>query len=162
VALDNPYEAPEGMGEAPVRVSYGEQALAGPVARLGAHFVDGLIALAIYLPMFLAVFMGEPDSGFVGIAAMISAVGILVLLVYQLRLLSREGQTIGKRVMKVRVVMYDDGSNPGFGRAVGLRLFVNGLIGIVPGYALVDVLFIFGAERRCLHDFIAGTKVVEA
>lgn len=162
VALDNPYEAPEGMSEAPVRVSYGEQALASPFPRLAAHFVDGLVAVAIYLPMLLALFLGEPDSGFVGIAAMISAVGILVLVVYQLRLLSREGQTIGKRVMKVRVVMYDDGSNPGFGRAVGLRLLVNGLIGIVPGYALVDVLFIFGAERRCLHDFIAGTKVVEA
>ena len=41
-------------------------------------------------------------------------------------------------------------------------MIVNGLIGIIPGYGLVDVLFIFGAERRCLHDYIARTKVVEA
>ncbi len=163
MALDNPYGAPEGIGQAPIRVSYGETALAGAGSRLLAHLVDGLIALVVYLPMLLAIAMGsEADSGFMGVAIMISAIGILLLVVYQLYLLSRDGQTLGKKAMKVRVVMYDDGSNPGFGRAVGLRLFVNGLIGIIPGYGLVDVLFIFGAERRCLHDYIAGTKVVEA
>jgi uncharacterized RDD family membrane protein YckC len=31
---------------------------------------------------------------------------------------------------------------------------VNGLLW------LVDVLFIFGAGRRCIHDYIAGTKVI--
>jgi uncharacterized RDD family membrane protein YckC len=34
----------------------------------------------------------------------------------------------------------------------GIR--VNGLLW------LVDALFIFGASRRCLHDYIAGTKVI--
>ncbi len=28
--------------------------------------------------------------------------------------------------------------------------------------SIVDILFIFGSERRCVHDLIAGTKVVEA
>jgi len=27
---------------------------------------------------------------------------------------------------------------------------------------IVDVCLIFGEERRCLHDYIAGTKVVRA
>jgi hypothetical protein len=34
--------------------------------------------------------------------------------------------------------------------------FLGGLV------ALVDVLFIFGPSKRCLHDLVAGTKVVEA
>jgi len=43
-----------------------------------------------------------------------------------------------------------------------LRSWVNGLIGlVVPFYGLVDILFIFGSERRCLHDLIAGTVVVK-
>ena len=50
-----------------------------------------------------------------------------------------------------------------FVHAVALRGFVNGLIGgAIPIYPLVDPLFIFGEEHRCLHGLIASTKVVEA
>lgn len=163
VALDNPYQAPQVASRTPIQVSYGERALAARGTRITAHVVDGLIALGVYLPVILAALAGgEENSGLTGVALMISAIGILALVVYQLYLLSRDGQTLGKKAVKVRIVRYDDGSNPGFGRAVGLRLFVNGFLSMIPGYSLVDLLFIFGAERRCLHDLIAGTKVVEA
>jgi hypothetical protein len=50
--------------------------------------------------------------------------------------------------------------------AVFLRAIVPGLIGAIPCvgnlFVLFDVLFIFGEERRGIHDYIAGTKVVEA
>jgi NAD/NADP transhydrogenase beta subunit len=92
--------------------------------------------------------------------------GAIALLVYQIRLLAREGQTWGKKQMKVRIVLYETGEIPGLGRSLGLRMFVNNLIGAIPCvggiYSIVDILFIFGEERRCVHDFIAGTKVVEA
>ena len=39
---------------------------------------------------------------------------------------------------------------------------MNGLISIVPLYGVLDVLFIFGESRQCLHDKIAGTIVVKA
>jgi uncharacterized RDD family membrane protein YckC len=42
-----------------------------------------------------------------------------------------------------------------------LRSWLNTLIGIIPFYGLVDVLFIFREDKRCIHDLIAGTHVVQ-
>ncbi len=53
----------------------------------------------------------------------------------------------------------------GFSHAWVLRSLVPGLIAAIPRlgalFVLADVLSIFGEERRCLHDYIAGTKVVK-
>ena len=43
-----------------------------------------------------------------------------------------------------------------------LRNVVNGLLGIIPLYGLIEVLFIFGEARQCLHDKLADTIVVKA
>ena len=58
-----------------------------------------------------------------------------------------------------------DGSRPSFARIIVLRTWVPlvvswmGTVGMWAG--LADVLFIiFRSNRRCLHDEIAGTKVV--
>jgi uncharacterized RDD family membrane protein YckC len=59
-------------------------------------------------------------------------------------------------------VVRTDGSPASVGRIFWLRNVVNGLIGIVPLYGLVDVLFIFSESRQCLHDKIADTAVVKA
>ena len=42
-----------------------------------------------------------------------------------------------------------------------MRYIVNSLLGNIPFYTVLDVLLIFGNERRCIHDHLAGTKVVE-
>jgi uncharacterized RDD family membrane protein YckC len=46
-----------------------------------------------------------------------------------------------------------------------IRGIVNWIIGAVPMfgglYSIADVLFIFGKDRRCLHDLLAGTRVVQ-
>ena len=140
--------------------------LASPGSRLCAVIIDGLVnvpaVIALYLGMFM-VFKGQSEAG-VGVLVL----GILFLIaiaIYQIVILSTDGQTIGKRMMNVQVVMYEDESNPGFIHAVVLRAFVNGAIGIIPFvgplYSIVDPLFIFSEEHRCVHDLIAGTKVVE-
>jgi uncharacterized RDD family membrane protein YckC len=47
-----------------------------------------------------------------------------------------------------------------------LRAILGGIIGAIPYlggiYGLVDALFIFRDDRRCVHDHIAGTRVVKA
>ena len=60
---------------------------------------------------------------------------------------------------------------------VQLRLLAAGMSAVTPSsflatkgflaaagglFGLVDILFIFGSERRCIHDLIAQTKVVVA
>ncbi len=52
------------------------------------------------------------------------------------------------------------------GRLVFLRYGGPGLIGQIPFlgslFSLLDALFIFSEERRCIHDHFADTKVVVA
>jgi uncharacterized RDD family membrane protein YckC len=91
--------------------------------------------------------------------------GALALGLGQIVLLSRRGQTIGKLVLRIRIVGDGDESNPGFWRACVRRDVIPGLIAVIPVlgplFALIDLLNIFGEERRCLHDLLADTKVVE-
>eukprot|EP01031_Cornospumella_fuschlensis_P001780 gene1780-biopygen1501 len=80
-------------------------------------------------------------------------------------MLVTRGQTLGKRIMDVRIVRFEDESNPGFVHVFLLRALVPGLIGALPWvgwiFTLTDVCFIFRDDRRCLHDLIAGTKVIK-
>jgi uncharacterized RDD family membrane protein YckC len=81
-------------------------------------------------------------------------------------LISKTGQTVGKRIVGIRIVKTPTGELPGFLHGVVLRIWVMGLITSIPYLggciALIDYLFIFGQERRCLHDYIASTKVIVA
>jgi uncharacterized RDD family membrane protein YckC len=98
-----------------------------------------------------------------GIIGIISALAILAVFIYQNYLVTMTGQTIGKRLAKIRIVKLD-GQNPGFVSAVLLRSWLGAVISWIPLvgslYGLVDALFIFRADRRCIHDQIAGTRVV--
>ena len=79
-------------------------------------------------------------------------------------MLSLRGQTIGKWITGIRVVMFQTGARAGFVRAVLLRSFVIGVLGSIAyvgaGIQLFDILCIFRADHRCLHDLIADTMVV--
>ena len=74
-------------------------------------------------------------------------------------LLSRQGQSIGKIALGIRIER-PDGSLPGFLRAVVLRDWVLGLFAATGVLALIDALFLFDEERRALHDLLADTRVV--
>jgi uncharacterized RDD family membrane protein YckC len=147
--------------------------LASRWLRLGAALLDSIIGGLFIAPGFLMLFMAgvfsQPDSanpalllaGFVATAS-----GFALLLAIQIYLLVTRGQTIGKKFLGIKIVNFDDEANPGFVKIFLLRMFVNGLISAVPFlgffYSLADILFIFREDKRCLHDLIAGTKVVQA
>jgi uncharacterized RDD family membrane protein YckC len=147
-------------------VAYAKQTQAERGTRLLAVLVDALVTVLAYAPGG-AIILASSDSGNPPVFGLLLLfAGGLALLVYQCILLSTRGQTIGKTVMKVRIVRFDDNTNPGFASAVMLRTFVPGIIGVIPClggiFTLADILFIFGEENRCIHDYIAGTKVVAA
>jgi len=147
--------------------------LAGRWIRLCAVILDSIVGGCFALPGLVVLAMagvfsaqeGEPLTPLGLAGAFVCVGGLLVLLAIQIYLLVTRGQTIGKLVVGIKIVDYDTGTNPGFVKVFLLRSFVNSLIGAIPlignVYSLVDVLFIFREDRRCIHDLIAGTKVVK-
>lgn len=164
-ATVNPYAAPRAPVLMPSRAA-GEQALAPRGSRLAARILDSIILVAVALPPVMAggaLGGGSPKPG----TAMLVLVGLAVIALggVNLYFLSRDGQTLGKKAVKVRIVMLD-GGQARLGRILLLRILAPGLLGAIPIagpiFGLVDALFIFGVEQRCLHDYMAGTKVVVA
>ena len=78
-------------------------------------------------------------------------------------LLKKYGQTIGKKLLGISIVTLD-GEKPEFWPLILKRYLPLGLVSYTPvvGRFLptIDALFIFGKDKRCVHDFIAGTMVV--
>jgi uncharacterized RDD family membrane protein YckC len=157
--------------------------LADRGTRLGSFLIDyicGLLStvpgLVILGPTFLSIFLAaaqgqEPDlsgvqAGSFVVGLLVLAAGALIMLVIQVVMLSTRGQTIGKRLLGIRVVRHPDCSQAGFVHGWLLRNFVPGIIRALPWVGLiffvVDACFIFRDDRRCIHDFIAGTQVVKA
>lgn len=171
----NPYAPPQ----ATVRDmdSGTEASLAGRGVRLVAAILDGIIVTVLtYVPFLMAggseqiasavlriqngevVGLGDMYGGTPGAAAL---VGTIIWAVITYILVKRNGQTIGKKLLAIKVVR-TDGSPASVARIFWLRNVVNGILGLVPFYPLVDHLFIFGQARQCLHDKIASTIVIKA
>jgi uncharacterized RDD family membrane protein YckC len=104
----------------------------------------------------------------VGLGEMIfqSVLGMALFLLVHGYLLATQGQTFGKMLLSVRIVDFETTEILPLGKLVGLRLVPIWIVSMIPYIGgllcLIDVLFIFGDDRRCIHDLIAGTKVVQA
>ena len=161
--MTNPYAPPHAAVD-DVAVPQGPIALAGRFERLGASLLDGLIFGAmVYLP-FVIAFIARADTGRgdeLVIASLAALPGFGVWLWLTIANLNRNGQSIAKRMLGIKVVR-TDGSSASLGRLIWLRNVVNQLLGMIPPYGIVDVLFIFGEARQCLHDKIADTIVIKA
>ncbi|HEX2658372.1 MAG TPA: RDD family protein [Polyangia bacterium] len=163
----NPFSAPSANLENPVAASAPSDALAAPTTRLAAVLLDGLLFVPAVILFAIGGTFGRAASGSEPNLIPIIAGGlyVLALAAYQIYLLSTQGQTLGKRWMKIRIVRLD-GSPPGFVHAFLLRSVVSALPRLIPvagnAFSLIDALFIFRQDRRCIHDLIASTRVVPA
>jgi len=124
---------------------------AGFWVRLLANVLDGLI---ISLPLGIIFYLltgNWEDENFSSLLNMLYT--IIVPIIWY-------GYTVGKRLMKIRIVKVD-GSKLGIG-AMLMRVVVAALIYIVTlGIAAIVSAFMVGLreDKRAIHDLIAGTYV---
>jgi len=185
----NPFAPPRAHVEDHATAQAIEMVTATRTSRLLAFLIDmspglvigvvgALLALAMLPGIFSGTFDPKSGSGLVGFGLFMLVIGVagIAWTVWTIVLLYRYGQTVGKKVMGIRVVR-TDGSRVTFARFFFLRGLATALLcGIVGGIigaiihfrfagnvmTLLDWLLIFRASHQCLHDNIADTKVVTA
>ena len=152
--------------------------LASRPLRLMAYIVDGL---AYTIPMTIAIILlmetdiVSQDSVVKAVEAqdfstlpdiMMFSILLISATVFfiNVNFLHRDGQTIGKKALKIKIVRTDYTQASLF-RILLLRYAVMGLIGAIPllgnVITLANYLMIFNKDHRCLHDHIADTIVVK-
>lgn len=167
--MTNPYAPPLAVVEDVVDPFAGIQ-LADRGTRLGAALLDGLIfGLMVYLPFVLSFTFGMSASaggprfnaswGWIGL--IVGGIGFIVWMFFTVKFLGENGQSIGKKACKIKMLR-TDGSEVSISRVIIGRNVINTILGIIPLYGIIDVLFIFGNARRCVHDYIADTIVIKA
>ena len=146
------------------------QDLASRGKRLGGALLDSLIGLSVTLPiLFLTGFfdrLSERQPVSIAEQGFFFVLGLVLFVVVNGYLLAQYGQTLGKRMVGTRIVSAEHGTLLPFNRLFILRYALVSLISQIPIagtiFAITDVLFVFRDDRRCLHDLIAGTVVVDA
>ena len=160
--------AARGQSERVMRVR-----VTGFARRFVAAVVDGalLVALALVVTAVTALVLGAPmpttkelgpdllvagllDRNPMAVGAIGLFVGLSVL--YQLYFASMAGQTIGMRLVGIRVI---SGRGRAPGPVRGLIRVVAMAISVLPG-GLGWLWAIFDREHRALHDHLAGTYVI--
>jgi uncharacterized RDD family membrane protein YckC len=157
-----------------------------PLASLAKRFIgmlyDQFIPILCMLPGLVMMFADsdiilaqsqEREPTQFGTFAIIGVIWMVIVglvgLVLNIYLLATRSQSIGKYLIRTQIHAIETNQPANFVKTFLLRGVVNGLIAGVLGcipflglvYQLVDACFIFREDRRCLHDLIAGTKVVD-
>ena len=157
-----------------------EPRLAERGTRLGASMIDGLVMLLLFAPamvagMALGDLGGTADATPPAILAWAEAhpvvsqiiwgiAGLLVFFAVNGYWLHTRGQSVGKRLLGIRIVR-STGERATLSRIIFARYLPTQAVGVVPVigmlYALINIPFIFRDSRQCLHDRIADTIVIK-
>jgi uncharacterized RDD family membrane protein YckC len=149
------------------------------LSRLGAVLLDGLIFTVPFIPCYATAFRTvvathSPAQNYFAFWTAMASSGPwfylaslinLALLAVTIVFVYKNGQTIGKKIVGIKVAR-TDGSRASLARIFWMRNVLNAVISIVPligpFYSLIDICMIFGGQRRCCHDYIADTIVIRA
>ncbi|MFT5133573.1 MAG: putative RDD family membrane protein YckC [Gammaproteobacteria bacterium] len=137
---------------------------------LSRRFLSTLIDMVI-VPSFAFIIMWvtgvlEHAEDFAGYRPVITALllGVVSYLILNGWLLWQRGQTIGKALMGISIVLAVDSGNVPIWRLICIRALFFPLLylAVIPWFVLIPILdhvLILGKNQRCLHDYISGTKV---
>jgi len=79
-------------------------------------------------------------------------------------LLHKRGQTIGKWALGIKIVSLHNEKILPLWKVFFVRYVPQVLVAMIPLAGsiliLINDLFIFRKNKRCVHDYIAGTKVI--
>lgn len=139
------YQPPGGSGPSGPRAGFG--------TRLGAFLID-VIILAVVTSIVGALFGAGPGE----VNASAQAINTLLGLAYYIYFEGgATGQTLGKKVLSIRVIDFGTGGPIGYGKATG-RYFARILSTIPLGLGYFWMLW--DKEKQTWHDKLAGTVVV--
>mgnify|MGYP000069498637 FL=1 len=139
----------------------------GKVATRGDRFVaaliDGILAIIAMVPVISYVGFDALKAPTLTLLAAFFLYGVLTVVILHGYLLYHYGQTIGKNYMSIRIENLD-GTKANLTTIYFKRMLPMQLIALIPSFGqlisgFINPLFIFGKQKRCLHDYIAKTKV---
>ena len=141
--------------------------LASRWSRLGAVFIDTIIMVLIAIILIYVSGIYESLSELESISLLkrviIGLIGSIFFLIINGKLLVSYGQTVGKKILRIKIVTLD-GQLPNIKTLIfkryALFLFIQHTPIIGQFISLINPLFIFNKEKRCLHDLVASTKVI--
>ncbi|MFC4534296.1 RDD family protein [Sphaerisporangium dianthi] len=137
--------------------------LGGRWRRLFAGLVDILIVGVLTSP-FSATVTERAADGSIEAVRTVNGVGVAVIWFLYFWLLTAfwNGQTLGKRLFRLRVVQFPTQEAVTAGQAA-VREIVYGVFGVVCCLGVADLLWIlFDGKKQALHDKAASTIVVDA
>jgi uncharacterized RDD family membrane protein YckC len=163
---DNNFKAPE--AELLTEDNDSGTELASRWSRLWGSLIDGLVMLVVLVPImfitgYTAYIMEGTEPSFIFTFAMLFA-SIIIFFAINYKLLRDNGQTIGKKAVGTKIVGINDEKAQINDHILKryLTYFIPGQIPIIGSiFSLINLLFIFGAEKRCIHDLAGKTKVVK-
>lgn len=170
IPVVNPYQSPQAVISDSAEYS-GAVVLASRWQRLGAAIIDILLSAILTVPIWYIAYkdpqqfrvLFEENELLIGIVASLSVIGFFFLC--HGILLARYGQTVGKRMLGIAIVDFKTNQILSLKRVIGARYVPQWLVGFIPLLSsilpLINVLAIFGKEKRCIHDLLANTKVVK-
>ncbi|MEM7003187.1 MAG: RDD family protein [Pseudomonadota bacterium] len=140
---------------------------ASPWRRLLSFGIDAILVPGLTFFLVMATGIVEDAEDY---TSNIWILQVLMLAVASYLLLNgitlwREGQTLGKRALDIMVVTADGTQTAPFWRLVLIRAWgfpLTFLLPIMPFTLVVaaNLLPVFFGPRRCLHDWLAGTRVI--